>query len=151
MTNPITNNSLNRQPLFYDFKKLIKNDNSASPIVQHDNNDCPLNITNQEVLDALGTANAELQAASIKFQWPWSKPDKEDVNNETQNDDSTRDGEIGNSSQNGTGNCALLSAINALSYTNQGKQIIKNALEYKENGDVVVRFKGVGDYTVTKE
>ena len=63
----------------------------------------------------------------------------------------TQDGTIDETNQHSTGDCWLLSGVNALSYTEEGQQIIKDALDYQDNGDIVVHFKGVGDYTVTAD
>ena len=63
----------------------------------------------------------------------------------------TQDGVIDETRQQQTGDCWLLSGINALSYTEDGRQIINDALDYQDNGDIVIHFKGVDDYTVTKQ
>ena len=62
----------------------------------------------------------------------------------------TQDGVITGTYQQGTGDCWLLAGVNALSYTEEGRRIIKEALDYQDNGDTVVHLKGAGDYTVTK-
>ncbi|MBQ8475891.1 hypothetical protein IJ531_02400, partial [bacterium] len=61
----------------------------------------------------------------------------------------TKDGKIGETNQRSTGDCWLLSGVNALSYTEAGRQAIKEALDYQPNGDTIVHLKGVGDYTIT--
>lgn len=61
-----------------------------------------------------------------------------------------KNGKIEDSKQGNTGDCWLLSSVNALSYSDKGKQIIKNALEYDENG-TTVHLKGVGDYYVSND
>ena len=54
----------------------------------------------------------------------------------------TRDGKIGTTMQSAmTGDCWLLSGVNSLSYSDEGKKVIKNALEYKD-GKTIVHFKG---------
>ncbi len=63
----------------------------------------------------------------------------------------TKDGQITGTYQRGTGDCWLLAGVNAISYTEKGRQLIHDALDYKENGDTVVHLKGAGDYVVTKE
>ncbi|MCD8024458.1 MAG: C2 family cysteine protease [Candidatus Gastranaerophilales bacterium] len=51
-----------------------------------------------------------------------------------------------------TGDCWLISGVLSLSYTEEGSEIIKNAISQNENGDYEVYFKGAGKtYTVTKE
>ena len=65
-------------------------------------------------------------------------------------DGESKDGEIGDTKQHQTGDCWLLSGINALSYTEAGREIIKNALEYHD-GYTIVHLEGVGDYKVTDE
>lgn len=60
----------------------------------------------------------------------------------------TRDGEIGYTRQGKTGDCWLLSGTNALSYTEKGREYIKNALEYSD-GSTTVHFKGAKDYIIT--
>ena len=63
----------------------------------------------------------------------------------------TKDGEIDNTKQGQTNDCWILSAINALSYSEEGKECIKESLEYKD-GYTIVHFKGgAGDYIVTDE
>lgn len=70
----------------------------------------------------------------------------------TSNEPVKGNGKIENTKQQKTGDCYLLSAVNALSYTDEGKKAIKDALEWKDNGDVTVHFKGgAGNYTVTHE
>lgn len=61
-------------------------------------------------------------------------------------DGETKDGKIGNIEQFATGNCWLLSGVNALSYTEEGKKIIKNALEYHDGYTIV--HLAIGDYVV---
>lgn len=65
-------------------------------------------------------------------------------------EDDTRDGQISNVKQNATGDCWLLSGINSLSYTEKGKEVIEDALEYSEDG-ITVHLKGAGDYFVPNE
>ena len=43
-------------------------------------------------------------------------------------DEDTKDGEIGDTEQNSTGNCWLLSGANALSYTEEGQEIINELI-----------------------
>jgi len=62
----------------------------------------------------------------------------------------TRDGAIGDTKQGKIGDCWLLSGVNALSYTDEGKQIIKDALEYHD-GYTTVHLKGAIDYDITDE
>ncbi|MBQ3641612.1 hypothetical protein II906_06800 [bacterium] len=57
-------------------------------------------------------------------------------------------GEIGASKQGATGDCYLLSAINALSYTQKGAEILKECLSYSENG-TTVNLKGIGHYYIS--
>ena len=63
------------------------------------------------------------------------------------NEDDTKDGKIGPTEQGNTGDCWLLSGINALSYTEKGRELIKDALEY-EDGYTIVHLKGYGDVVV---
>lgn len=75
------------------------------------------------------------------------------------NQDNSVNGEIDEwVEQGGTGDCWLISAVLALSSTNAGRQILKNAIQVSPNGDVTVTFIGLKDnngnpvsYTVTKE
>ena len=62
-------------------------------------------------------------------------------------DGESKDGQIGETKQVGTGNCWLLSGINALSYTEEGRQIIKDSLEYCD-GYTMVHLKGYGTVVV---
>ena len=62
------------------------------------------------------------------------------------------DEKIGDSSQHQTGDCYLLSGVNALSYTEEGAKAIQDVIEYQDNGDITLHFKGgYGDYTVTRD
>ena len=61
-------------------------------------------------------------------------------------DGNTKDGEIGDTKQHATGDCWLLSGVNALSYTEEGREIIKNALEYHDGYTVV--HLATGDYVI---
>ena len=56
--------------------------------------------------------------------------------------DDTKDGQIDDTLQGIIGDCWLLSSVNSLSYCKKGKEIIENTLEYKDNGDTNVHFKG---------
>ena len=71
-------------------------------------------------------------------------------NNFTVQGNDTQDGKITGTYQRGTGDCWLLSGINALASTKDGAKIIAESLDYQENGDVIVHLKGAGDYTVYK-
>ncbi|MBQ8475860.1 hypothetical protein IJ531_02245, partial [bacterium] len=62
-------------------------------------------------------------------------------------DGDSKDGKIGNTKQIGTGDCALISSITALSYTQEGAKIIEDALEYND-GYTTVHLSGIGDYEV---
>lgn len=63
----------------------------------------------------------------------------------------SKDGKIDDSKQGATGDCWLLSGVNAINYTDEGKKCIEDALEYKD-GYTIVHFKGgAGDYVVTDE
>lgn len=61
-------------------------------------------------------------------------------------DGDTKDGTIGDTEQHSTGDCWLLAGVNALNCTEEGREIIKNALEY-HNGYTVVHL-ATGDYVV---
>ena len=65
-------------------------------------------------------------------------------------DGESKDGAVGNTKQHSTGDCWLLSGINALSYTEKGREIIKNALDYQD-GFTIVHLKGYGSVIVTDE
>ena len=60
--------------------------------------------------------------------------------------ENTKDGNIMPTKQGKTGNCWVLSAINALSYCQKGREIISRALEYKKGYTIVHTF--CGDYVV---
>ena len=64
-------------------------------------------------------------------------------------DGESKDGEIGDTQQGATGDCWLLSGVNALSYTEEGRKIIKDSLEY-HNGYTIVHTMA-GDYVVTDD
>ncbi len=71
-------------------------------------------------------------------------------------DKETKDGKIGNTKQIGTGDCWLLSGINAINSTEKGRQIIKDALEYEtdDKGKItgtIVHFKGASDVYVSSD
>ena len=58
-------------------------------------------------------------------------------------DGESKDGKIGKTKQGLTGDCWVLSAINSVNSTQKGKELIKEALEYSENG-TYVNLKGAG-------
>ena len=70
-----------------------------------------------------------------KFNDKFSKPD-------------TKNGRIGYTKQGSTGDCWILSSVNALSYCKKGRQIIKNALNY-EKGGTRVDLKGAKSYWIS--
>lgn len=63
----------------------------------------------------------------------------------------TKDGKIGNTKQSITiGDCWLLAGVNSLSYTKEGKSLIKNALDYQKDG-TMVHLKGAGDIWISNK
>lgn len=65
-------------------------------------------------------------------------------------DGNTKDGKINDTKQGATGDCWLLSGINALSYTEEGRNLIKNTLNYSENG-TFVELKGFGSVFISND
>ena len=62
------------------------------------------------------------------------------------------DENIDDSQQGGIGDCWLLAGLNSLSYTEGGREIIKDAIEYTGNGTYTVNFKGLNvSYTITEQ
>ena len=57
------------------------------------------------------------------------------------------DEEIGNTKQQGTGDCWLLSSVNSLKETDFGKKIISDSLEYDNDGAIVHTY--FGDYNIS--
>ena len=51
----------------------------------------------------------------------------------------SKDGKIDNANQGQTGDCWLISGVNALSYSEEGQKCIKEALEYHD-GYTIVHF-----------
>ena len=64
--------------------------------------------------------------------------------------DKNRDGEINDTKQGSTGDCWLLSAVNALNSTKAGKEILKETIEYTKGG-INIHLKGAGSYFVSDE
>jgi len=64
-------------------------------------------------------------------------------------EENAKDKTIENTKQGSQGDCSLLSAVNSLSYTEKGREIIKNAIEYNDGYTTV--HLAVGDYVVTDE
>lgn len=61
-------------------------------------------------------------------------------------------GKIGHFQQQGTGDCGLLASTLALSFTFDGKKIIKDSIRKARNGDVHVKLKGINEtYNVSLE
>jgi len=81
----------------------------------------------------------------------FDKPDEPDsfidFNTLQQSLKSSRNGEIEATKQGKIGDCWLLSAVNALSYSEKGREIIKNALEYGDLSTTV--HLAFGDYEIT--
>ena len=63
------------------------------------------------------------------------------------------DGNIDASAQSAyTGDCWLLTGLNSMSYSEAGRQAIKDAMTFNDDGSVTVNFKGLGvSYTVSAE
>ena len=62
----------------------------------------------------------------------------------------TKDGKIGPTRQILTGDCWILSGVNSMSYSEKGREMIKDALEYTDNG-TIVHLKGAKDYFVSND
>jgi len=76
-------------------------------------------------------------------------PIESDYFNYDYEDNGSKNGVIEYSKQRKTGDCWLLSGINAMSYCEKGREIIKNALEYHDGYTTVHTM--AGDYDVTDE
>lgn len=64
----------------------------------------------------------------------------------------TADGVLGNFSQDGKGDCWLISALKALNNSEKGKDIIKSCLSADNAGNITVNLKGVDKtYTITND
>ena len=63
------------------------------------------------------------------------------------------DGNISVSHQGfGVGDCGVLSAVNALSYTEAGREILNDCISYNEDGSMTVNFWGINrSYTISKD
>ena len=59
--------------------------------------------------------------------------------------------EIDDSKQGRTGDCWLLATVNSLSYSEKGRQIIKDAITVNDDNTYSVEFKGVGTTIVISE
>ncbi len=59
------------------------------------------------------------------------------------------DGKIDTSYQGSTNDCWLLSSVNAMSYTDDGEEILKNAIEVNKNDGSTVVHTYFGDYTIS--
>lgn len=62
----------------------------------------------------------------------------------------SRNGKIDDTKQGNIGDCWVLAAINALNATQKGKELIKESLQYDENG-TYVNFKGAGQVYVSNK
>lgn len=69
---------------------------------------------------------------------------------EAKKDYETMDGKIDDTYQRGTGDCWLLSGVNAIRYTETGTKILNETFDYQGNFDTAVHLKGAKDYTITK-
>ncbi|MBR6163920.1 hypothetical protein IKQ26_08550 [bacterium] len=77
------------------------------------------------------------------------------TNGSTRSNGSGRDldGNIDASAQSGyTGDCWLLTGLNSLSYSEAGREAIREAMTFNDDGSVTINFKGLGvSYTVSAE
>ncbi len=83
------------------------------------------------VLEAINTVSSTLECAHIDF----------DIN-----------GEIGDFEQGQVDDCWLLTSLNSLSYSEKGREILKDAIKENKDGSYTVIFKGLNfSCTITKE
>ncbi len=69
-------------------------------------------------------------------------PDTHTKRKNTNSPQLTADGYIDPSTQGISGDCWLLSGLSALSETQWGRDAIKEAINIKENGDIIITLKG---------
>jgi len=125
--------------------KNVQNNATSNPVIETKNE--------QNIFDLSETKNEFIDLNTIKDVDKYEKHNCSAAPTPfikfPYHDDGTKDGVIGNTKQRGTGDCWLLSGINALSYTEAGREAIKNALEY-HNGYTTVHT-AAGDYNVYDE
>ena len=142
----MSSNSINISVLFADKFGFEKTSNTAQqnrlPVDTEDNSSSFLNteVVPQETRpEEVNQCGAELI--------PWLSDIIGGIIDDL--DGETKDGSIGGTEQGATGDCWLLSGINALSYTQEGRKIISNALEYKKDYTIVHTM--AGDYVITDD
>ncbi len=128
---------------------------------QNSNNQRTNNNQSSSIFDNYDSGSGSSSASSLADILSYSLKDdpidklfgkkKKAINPANFGSTNTQDGTITGTYQQGTGDCWLLAGVNSLSYTDEGRKIIKDALDYQENGNTVVHLKGAGDYTVTKD
>ena len=99
--------------------------------------------------------NSTEAAEKIKGQNDVAETKPVSVNGTTQSNGSGRDldGNIDASAQSGyTGDCWLLTGLNSLSYSEAGREAIREAMTFNDDGSVTINFKGLDvSYTVSAE
>ncbi len=135
----------------YDLSELTKADNKSSNETTY-NKDYSKNFVNN-TYDSNGklvNQKASVYSASgtQKSEYNIEFGAEGDVNKEFQIEygaatDNTSDMAIGYSEQGEKGDCWLLATLNSLSYTDSGKDLIKNAITKNDDGTYSIEFKGV--------
>lgn len=106
---------------------------------ENENNDC---ISKKPAIPA----NLNLSDLAELFKrTDISEPETETPDEESFTGAFNINSEIEASSQGKIGDCWLLTGLNSLSYTENGKQIIKNSITNNNDGTYTVYFKGISD------
>ena len=130
---------------FFNFND-IKNILGQTDFNPSNNDIFTIEQINKEMINALENAKRSNELTGTDLIKISATPDTPENRAKAWLYSETIDGKIDATEQGDTGDCWVLSGINSLSYTKEGQEIIKDALEYRD-GYTIVHF-ATGDYAI---